>query len=88
MITSFQIRAARACLNISQAMVAHETEISTATINRLEIAQENVDSAGLNTLKKLITFFEKNGVEFVSENSERNKGAGVRFIPPHESDQK
>lgn len=88
MITSFQIRAARACLNISQASVARETEISTSTINRLEVAQEFVDNAGLNTLKKLIKFFEDQGVEFVGENTERNKGAGVRFIPPLPSDQK
>jgi len=87
MIKAFQLRAARACLNISQADLARETDNSTSTINRLEMDQEFVELAKGKTLMKIIGFFERNGVEFLNENKEREKGAGLRFTQSLPKDQ-
>ena len=75
MISSHQIRAARALLRWSAEVLAKESGVGVATIRRLELAQ-GLPSSNVNTLSAIKTALESAGVEFLGT---PQHGAGVRF---------
>ena len=75
MLSSPQIRAARALLRWTADTLAIKSGIGVATIRRLEL-MEGVPSGNIKTLLAIKTALEEAGVEFVGT---PNEGAGVRF---------
>lgn len=75
LITSEQIRAARALLRISVIQLAKLSEVSEATIKRIE-AGNGLPSANIKTLNLITKAFEKAGVEFIGSPDDR---PGVRL---------
>ncbi len=75
MLSSDQIRGARAVLRLSQAELAEAAAVSLETIKRLE-AMDGELKVRLDTLTKIKEALEKAGVEFIPENG---GGAGVRL---------
>lgn len=75
MITSEQLRAARALLQWDQKRLAAASKVSTATIKRLEPLSGPV-RANQVTVEALRRALETAGVEFISENG---GGPGVRL---------
>ena len=77
MITSDQIRAARALLRWSGKDLAEKTGLGFSTLMRLEVL-EGVPSAQAKTLEAIQKAFEEAGVEFIGT---PEHGAGVRWCP-------
>ena len=77
MITSDQIRAARALLRWSGKDLAEKTGLGFSTLMRLEVL-DGVPSAQAKTLENIQKAFEKAGIEFIGSPDE---GAGVRWCP-------
>ena len=75
MITSDQIRAARALLRWSGKDLAEKTGLGFSTLMRLEVL-EGVPTAQAKTLETIQKAFEKAGIEFLGSPEE---GAGVRW---------
>ena len=75
MITSDQIRAARALLRWSGRDLAEKTGLGFSTLMRLEVL-DGVPSAQAKTLETIQRAFEKAGIEFIGSPEE---GAGVRW---------
>ena len=75
MITSDQIRAARALLRWSGKDLAEKTGLGFSTLMRLEVL-EGVPSAQAKTLETIQKAFESAGVEFIGS---PEAGAGVRW---------
>lgn len=75
MITAFQLRAARALLNIDQKTLAGMAGISVPTIQRMEASHGNVRGV-VDSLMKVINALNRAGVELISG------GRGVRFRHP------
>lgn len=75
MITSDQIRAARALIRWSAADLASASGIGSATIKRMEV-MEGVPSGNVKTLLALKVALESAGVEFVGTPDD---GPGVRL---------
>lgn len=75
MITSAQIRAARALVRWSARELAEAAGISLPTVQRLEAA-EGVPSTSVQTMGAIRAALERAGVVFVDENGH---GAGVRL---------
>jgi predicted transcriptional regulator len=75
MLSSDQIRGARALLRLSQADLAHGAGVSLETIKRLE-GMDGALRVRLDTLSRIKAALEKAGVEFIPENG---GGAGVRL---------
>jgi predicted transcriptional regulator len=75
MLSSDQIRGARAILRLSQADLAKAASVSLETIKRLE-AMHGELKVRLDTLTKIKEALERSGVEFIPENG---GGAGVRL---------
>ena len=75
MITSDQIRAARALLRWRGKDLAEKTGLGFSTLMRLEVL-DGVPSAQAKTLETIQKAFEKAGVEFIGTPEE---GAGVRW---------
>ena len=75
MLSSDQIRGARAILRLSQADLAKAASVSLETIKRLE-AMHGELKVRLDTLTRIKEALEKAGVEFIPENG---GGAGVRL---------
>lgn len=79
MITSVQMKAARALLGMDQLALAKASGVSLPTIRRMEASQENV-RANVDTLVKVIKALENAGVEFIGEGTASLKGgSGVRW---------
>ena len=76
MITSVQIRAARAMIRWSAADLALAAGIGSATIKRMEV-MEGVPSGNVKTLLALKATLEAAGVEFVGTPDDR---PGVRLV--------
>ena len=74
MITSEQIRAARALIRWSAADLASSAGIGSATIKRMEV-MDGVPSGNVKTLMALKAALESAGVEFVGTPDDR---PGVR----------
>jgi transcriptional regulator with XRE-family HTH domain len=78
MLTSEQIRAARALTRIDQVELANVAGVSVETIKRLEGSTWEISM--LSTTERAIRFaFDTLGVEFIDESE---KGYGVRFKQP------
>ena len=77
MITSAQIRAARALLDWSRSDLSENSGIGFSSMLRLESAY-GVPGAQFKTLEAIKNTFEKAGVEFIGTPEE---GAGVRWKP-------
>ena len=75
MITSGQIKAARALLGISIADFAKLAGIGFTTLVRLE-SSDGVPSGNIRTFEAVQKAFEAAGVEFIGT---PDKGAGVRW---------
>ena len=81
MITSSQLRAARALLGIDQRTLAELSSLSVPTIQRME-ASEAVIRGNVDSLMKLIAGLEKAGIELIAEGAVSDKGGrGVRLKP-------
>lgn len=79
MITSQQIRAARALLGIDQRQLATLAGVSTPTIQRMEASEGQVRGV-VDTLVKVVTALEGAGIELLGENApSAGIGRGVRL---------
>lgn len=79
MITSQQMRAARALLGIDQRQLAELAELSLPTIQRMEASDGQVRGI-VDTLVKVIRALESNGIELIGENAPSSaSGRGVRL---------
>ena len=82
MITSFQMRAARALLGIDQRTLAELASVSLPTIQRMEASTGNVRGV-VETLMKVVEAFERAGVELIGEQARSDSGGrGVRLREP------
>jgi len=79
MITSSQMRAARALLGMDQQSLADRAGVSLPTIQRMEASDGNVRGV-IGTLTKVIGAFDAAGVELIGENApSAGVGRGVRL---------
>lgn len=79
MITSQQMRAARALLGIDQRQLAELAGLSLPTIQRMEASDGQVRGT-VDTLMKVIAALESAGIELIGENaSSAGIGRGVRL---------
>ena len=78
MITSSQIKAARAMTGLTVRSLAEQSNIAFSTLVRLESAGNEIPAGNIETLRKLINTFEDAGIEFIGT---PESGAGVRLRP-------
>lgn len=79
MITSSQMRAARALLGLDQRQLAEMAGLSLPTIQRMEASGGQVRGI-VDTLMKVVEALEGAGVELIGENSpSAGRGRGVRL---------
>ena len=79
MITAAQMRAGRALLGIDQQTLADLAGVSLPTIQRMEASEGNVRGV-IDTLTKVVTAFDRAGVELIAEGApSTGHGRGVRF---------
>ena len=78
LLSSAQIRAARALVRWSAQDLARESALGVNTIRRAEVADEGISLTAANNLA-IRRAFEAAGVEFIDENG---GGLGVRFRSP------
>lgn len=82
MISSQQLRAARALLGMDQRALARISDLSLPTIQRME-ASDGVIRGNVDSLMKLIGALERAGVELIAEGAVSDKGGrGVRLKRP------
>ena len=82
MITAAQLRAARALLGIDQRRLAELSGLSVPTIQRME-ASEGYVRGVVDTLMKVVSALEREGVELIGDNSVSAAGGrGVRLRDP------
>jgi len=79
MITSNQLRAARALLNIDQRETAELADLSVPTIQRME-ASDGVIRGNVDSLMKLVAALDSAGIELINPGSTSvTGGRGVRL---------
>ena len=79
MITSRQMRAARALLDIDQRQLADISGLSLPTIQRME-ASEGIVRGNVDSLMKLIAAIDRAGLELIGEDAHSpGGGRGVRL---------
>jgi transcriptional regulator with XRE-family HTH domain len=79
MITSLQMRAARALLGIDQRQLAELSGVSLPTVQRMESSAGNVRGV-VDTLTKVVEAFDRAGIELIGENATSLAGGrGVRL---------
>ncbi len=79
MITSAQMKAARALLGIDQRQLAQRSGLSLPTIQRME-ASNGVVRGNVDSLMKLVDALVANGIELIGEGvSSSAGGRGVRL---------
>jgi transcriptional regulator with XRE-family HTH domain len=82
MISSAQLRAARALLGIDQRGLARMSGLSLPTIQRME-ARDGVIRGNVDSLMKLVAALDAAGIELIAENTMSNGGGrGVRLKAP------
>lgn len=82
MMTSGQLRAARALLGIDQKALASLADVSLPTIQRME-ASEGVVRGTVETLTKVIEALHRAGVDLIGDNARSEAGGrGVRLREP------
>jgi transcriptional regulator with XRE-family HTH domain len=79
MITSGQVKAARALLGINQRRLAELSGLSTATIRRME-ASEGIIRGNVDSMIKLISALTFSGICLIRSDS-TSGGLGVRLKP-------
>ena len=80
MITSAQMRAARALLGIDQRQLAELAGLSVPTIQRME-ASDGVVRAVVDSLEKVVNALNAAGVELIAAGaSSQGGGRGVRLV--------
>lgn len=79
MITSHQMRAARALLGIDQRQLAALSGVSLPTIQRMEASDGNVRGV-VSSLTKIVEALDAAGVELIgNEQISQARGRGVRL---------
>ena len=79
MLTSAQMRAARAMLGLDQKALADLAGVSLPTIQRMEASPGNVRGM-VDTLTKVVEAFDAAGIELIgNEQPSQGRGRGVRF---------
>lgn len=79
MMTSGQLKAARALLGIDQKQMAELAEVSLPTVQRME-ASDGVVRGTVDTLTKVIEALARAGVDLIGENAVSDGGGrGVRL---------
>lgn len=79
MITSAQLRAARALLGIDQRTLAAMAGVSLPTIQRMEVSDGQVRGV-IDTLVKVVDALEGAGIELIADNMQSvGSGRGVRL---------
>jgi len=79
MITSAQLRAARALLGLDQRQLAGLSELSVPTIQRME-ASDGVIRGNVDSLMKLIGALDRAGIELIGDNAlSQGGGRGIRL---------
>lgn len=82
MMTSGQLRAARALLAIDQKRLAEMAAVSLPTIQRME-ASDGVVRGTVETLTKVIEALNRAGVDLIGDNARSEAGGrGVRLREP------
>jgi len=82
LITSFQMRAARALLGIDQKRLAELAGVSLPTIQRMEASEGNVRGV-VDSLIKVVEALDRSGVDLIGENVRSDSGGrGVRLKQP------
>lgn len=82
MITSRQLRAARALAGLDQRALAKASRLSLPTIQRME-ASDGVVRGNVESLMKLIAALERIGIELINEEAASiSGGRGVRLKGP------
>ena len=82
MITTGQLRAARALIAIDQRELAELSGLSVPTIQRME-ASNGVIRGNVDSLMKLIGALDAAGIELIAEGAvSQGGGRGVRLKPP------
>jgi hypothetical protein len=80
MITSAQIRAARALVGIDQRTLAEQSGVSLPTIQRMEAAGNGYVRGVVESLTKVVEALERAGIELIKENQvSAGGGRGVRL---------
>jgi len=84
MITSSQLRAARALLGLDQRQLAEIAGLSLPTIQRME-GSDDVIRGNVDSLTKIVTALNRAGIELIGENApSTGQGRGVRLIENNE----
>ncbi|MDW6021215.1 helix-turn-helix transcriptional regulator [Mesorhizobium sp. BAC0120] len=82
MITSAQMRAARALLGIDQRQLADLAGVSVPTIQRMEASEGTVRGV-IETLTKVVEALDRAGVQLIGDNAVSDGGGrGVRLKQP------
>jgi len=82
MITSAQMRAARALLGIDQKTLADMAGVSVPTIQRMEASQGTVRGV-IDSLTKVVDALNLAGIELIGEGAQSMSGGrGVRLREP------
>ena len=82
MMTSGQLKAARALLGIDQGKLAELSGVSLATVQRMEASEGTVRGV-VDTLVKVVDALSAAGVELIGENQRSEGGGrGVRLRSP------
>ena len=76
MITSNQIRAARALTEMTVRDLAERSEIAFSTLVRLESADNEIPAGNIKTIDAVKKTFEELGIEFIGS---PESGSGVRW---------
>lgn len=86
MITSAQLRAARALLALDQRELAQRCSLSLPTIQRME-ASDGVIRGNVDSLMKLVNALDAAGIELIGDHATSSGGGrGVRFKNPPAND--
>jgi len=82
MITSAQMRAARAMLGIDQKTLATLAGVSVPTIQRMESGPGNV-RGNVESLTRVVEALEEAGIELIAEGApSHGQGRGIRLKEP------
>lgn len=82
MITSAQLRAARALLGMDQRQLAKLAGVSVPTIQRMEASGGHVRGM-ISSLTSVVDALDRAGVELIADNAVgMGRGRGVRFKDP------
>lgn len=82
MITSSQLRAARALLGIDQRQLAERAGVSLPTIQRME-ASDGIVRGVVDSLMKVIEALQAAGIELIGDHAPSSgRGRGVRLAEP------